>query len=65
MVPIRSTDVMQLGNRTECRNVSHCQNIPIQDYTQPFRSKLPTYPSLKLTLTLTSHLGQNDGVGEG
>ena len=27
--------------------------------------KLPTYPSLKLTLTLTSHLGQNDGLGEG
>ena len=27
--------------------------------------KLPTYPSPKLTLTLTSHLGQNDGLGEG
>ena len=27
--------------------------------------KLPTYPSLKLTLTLTSHLGQNVGLGEG
>ena len=27
--------------------------------------QLPTYPSPKLTLTLTSHLGQNDGLGEG
>ena len=27
--------------------------------------KLPTYPSPKLTLTLSSHLGQNDGLGEG
>ena len=26
--------------------------------------KLPTYPSLKLTLTLSSHLGQNVGLGE-
>ena len=27
--------------------------------------KLPTYPSLKSTLTLSSHLGQNVGLGEG
>ena len=27
--------------------------------------ELPTYPSPKLTLTLTSHLGQNDGLVEG
>ena len=27
--------------------------------------KLPTYPSPKPTLTLTSHLGQNAGLGEG
>ena len=27
--------------------------------------KLSTYPSLKLTLSLTSHLGQNVGLGEG
>ena len=27
--------------------------------------KLPTYPSPKLTLTLTSHLRQNGGLGEG
>ena len=30
-----------------------------------FSRKVPTYPSLKLTLTLTSHLGQNVGLGEG
>ena len=28
-------------------------------------AKLPTYPSPELTLTLTFHLGQNDGLGEG
>ena len=27
--------------------------------------KLPTYPSSNPTLTLTSHLGQNVGLGEG
>ena len=27
--------------------------------------KLPTYPSHKPTLTLTSHLGQNVGLGQG
>ena len=27
--------------------------------------KLPSYPSPKLTLTLTSHLGQNVGLREG
>ena len=27
--------------------------------------KLPTYPSPELTLALTFHLGQNDGLGEG
>ena len=31
-----------------------------------FPGKLPTYPSPKLTLTLTCHLGENenDGLGE-
>ena len=27
--------------------------------------KLPSYPSRKLTLTFTSHFGQDDGVGRG
>ena len=30
-----------------------------------FLGKLPTYPSPKPTLPLTSHLGQNVGLGEG
>ena len=30
-----------------------------------FLGKLPTYPSPKPTLTRTSHLGQNVGLGEG
>ena len=28
-------------------------------------SKLPTYPSTKPTLTLSSYFGKNDGLGEG
>ena len=30
-----------------------------------FSGKLPIYPSPKLTSTLSSHLGQNVGLGEG
>ena len=30
-----------------------------------FSGKLPTYPSPKPTLTLTSHLGQNVGLRKG
>ena len=30
-----------------------------------FTGELPTYPSPKPTLILTSHLGQNVGLGEG
>ena len=30
-----------------------------------YLGKLPTYPSPKPTLTLTSHSGQNVGLGEG
>ena len=30
-----------------------------------YTGKLPTYPSPKQTLTLTPHLRQNDGLGEG
>ena len=33
--------------------------------TKQASGKLPTYPSPKSTLTLTSHLGQNVGLGEG
>ena len=36
-----------------------------QNLERPISGKLPTYPSPKLTLTLTSHLGKNDGLGEG
>ena len=37
-------------------------NVPCRN--QYVSGKLPTYPSPKLTLTLTSHLGQNVGLGE-
>ena len=34
-------------------------------YDNKTNRKLPTYPSPKPTLTPTSHLGQNVGLGEG
>ena len=37
----------------------------ISDQFTEVSGKLPTHPFPKLTLTLTSHLGQNDGLGEG
>ena len=47
-----------------------CLGLPCMERHFPVRSlyvsgKLPTYPSPKLTLTHTSHLGQNVGLGEG
>ena len=38
---------------------------PDSEIRQNFTVKLPTYPSPKLTLKLTSYLGQNFGLGEG
>jgi len=65
---------------TLCRGVDHisvssifsitssgdCSRPQNQDITALHASgKLPTYLSLKPTLTPTSHLGQNVGLGEG
>ena len=41
--------------------------LHLLDHVDQFKvsGKLPTYPSPKLTSTLDSRLGQNDGFGEG
>ena len=42
-------------------------SLPLKNHYGSFyvSEKLPTYPSPKLTWTLTSHLGQSVGLGEG
>ena len=42
-----------------------CPGIRITLHGAILTAKLPTYTSPKPTLTLTSHLGQNVGLGEG
>ena len=55
-----------LGNAdvaiTKWRNKKDWKN---NDNIHTTKQKRTTYPSPKLTLTLTSHLGQNVGLGEG
>ena len=43
----------------------HCFPFVYQVGLIKVSGKLPTYSSPKLTLTLTPHFGQNDGLGEG
>ena len=71
----RAAKIVSLGSRllkfennfvvgfgsSSCRSESQDKNLK-QIYVP---GKLPTYPSLKPTLTLTCHLGQNVGLGEG
>ena len=40
----------------------HCFTFVYQVGSIKVSGKLPTYPSPKLTLTLTPHFGQNDGL---
>ena len=47
------------------RNRRRPLNVTVANWDFRFLGKLPTYPFPMLTLTLTSHLGQNDGIGEG
>ena len=52
-----------IGNKRKTKpKVLPCCTILRSVYVS---GKLPTYPSPKPTLTLTSHLGQNVGLGEG
>ena len=53
-----------LGGSRKYPHPPHDRLLEISDQFR-FPGNLPTYPSPKLTLTLTSHLGQNDGLGEG
>ena len=54
-------DVIQMSNRP------YFQRIDYRGIVKSIKvsGKLPTYPSPKSTLTLTSHLGQNVELGEG
>ena len=48
-----------------CRGVTVIEEGLVRNLRSLYASgKLPTYPSLKPTLTLASHLGQNVGLGE-
>ena len=47
-----------------CVLVKYTEKKALKDQFQ-FPGKLPTYPSPKSTLTLTSDLGENGGLGEG
>ena len=53
--------------RSRCRRRHRCltslKRREIEE--REVSGKLPTYPSPKLTLTLTSYLGQKDDLGEG
>ena len=53
-----------LGGSRKYPHPPHDRLLEISDQFR-FPGNLPTYPSHKLTLTLNSHLGQNDGLGEG
>ena len=54
--------------RSRCRRRRRCltslKRREIGEREREVSGKLPTYPSLKLTLTLTSYLGQKDDLGE-
>ena len=54
--------------RSRCRRRRRCltslKRREIGEREREVSGKLPTYPSPKLTLTLTSYLGQKDDLGE-
>ena len=58
-----------LANKVCCccfADINSAKNVCLHHWIYlGFREKLPTYPSPKPTLSLTSHLGQNVGLGEG
>ena len=68
IVPVMAISNLVLTQQiySEETNGAHAHNrdrVPLAIGTPS--GKLPTYLSLKSTLTLTSHLGQNVGLGEG
>jgi len=65
IIRLETQRIPYLKNQSRMRDT-----LTINFYNRIFGSikvlgKLPTYPSLKLTLTLTSYLGQNGSLGEG
>ena len=59
--------VLHLGERSETRKRQFMSEAIVakKDHYTYASGKLPTYPSPKPTISLTSHLGQNVGLGEG
>ena len=53
-----------LGEDNRKVEVVRRERVRVRDH-HTFLGKLPTHLSPKPTLTLTSHLGQNVGLGEG
>ena len=54
-----------INNKFEKSNLIDAHALNREPVPLKVSGKLPTYPFPKLTLTLTSHLGQNVGLGEG
>ena len=54
---------LQLSSSSSCANAHTMRISWINLYVGYW--KLPTYPSPKLTVTVTSYLGQNVGLGVG
>ena len=62
----RGMDIISVSSILFITSSGDCSRPQNRDTTALHVSgKLPTYPSLKRTLTLTSHLGQNVGLGKG
>ena len=55
----------RINNKLEKSNLIDEHALNREPVPLKVSGKLPTYPSSKLPLTLTSHLGQNVGLGEG
>ena len=55
----------RINNKLEKSNLIDEHALNREPVPLKVSGQLPTYPSPKLTLTLTSHLGQNVGLGEG
>ena len=54
----------RINNKLEKCNLIDEHGLNREPVPLKVSGKLPTYPFPKLTLTLTSHLGQNVGLGK-
>ena len=61
----RLHELVQIFERTKTYTDSTFVYMGPVDGSLYLSGKLPTHPSPKPALTLTSHLGQNVGLGEG